>query len=108
MKRTLLFLLLGIAACGGDRHDPEPPSPLDPTEPYPDPVTSSDGIGGFGTTGPVMQNEPSRIAESGDGTTGSGATGTIIGVTGTLSTTGPATSAGTTTASTTGTTARTP
>jgi len=79
MKRSLLLMILLVAACSADRHSPEPPP--DPTEPFEDPVGTVVGSGGVGTTGPIMQTEPAMVAKSTENSTSSG------GVPGTSTTT---------------------
>ena len=69
MKRTLLLMTLVVAACSGDRHEPEPPP--DPTEPFEDPVGT---VVGTATTGPIMENEPAMGAKSTESTTAAGGT----------------------------------
>ena len=72
MKCAPLVFVLVTAACGGDRHPPEPPP--EPTEPFEDPVTSNIVNSAVGATGPVMQNPQAMIAKSTESTTASGGT----------------------------------
>ena len=67
MKRSLLLITLVVAACSGDRHEPEPPP--DPAEPFEDPIGT---VVGTATNGPMMETQPAMGAKSVETVTSSG------------------------------------